>query len=71
VKFSCHDREGCRSSAEAMDGIREGESSTRCRVHRGQGGAGGRMVSVSNEQRSRCHSKENQELCHIKEVVER
>jgi hypothetical protein len=29
------------------------------------------MVSPSNEQRSRCHGKENQDLCQINEVVER
>jgi len=28
------------------------------------------MVSGSNEQCSRCHGKENQDLCQIKEVVE-
>jgi hypothetical protein len=71
VKFGCNDGEGRGSSGEAMDGISEGESSPRCRVHRGRGGAGGRMVSASNEQRSRRYAKENENLCQVKELVER
>ena len=71
VEFSGDDGEGRRSSGEAMEGISEGEGSTRCRVHRGRGGAGGRMVSGSNEQRFRHHGEENQDLCQVKEVVER
>jgi len=54
-----------------MDGIREVESSIRCRVHSGKGGAGGCRVSGSNEHCSRCHSKENQDFHLITEVVER
>ena len=53
-----------------MDGTGEGENSTRCGVHIGRGGAGGRMVSRRNEQCSRRHGKENQDLCQVKEVVE-
>jgi len=71
VEFGCSDRERRGSSGEAMGGTSEGESAIRCRVHSGRGGAGGRMVSGSNEQRSRRHSKENQDSCQIKEMVER
>ena len=53
-----------------MEGTIKGESSPRHRMHRGQGGAGDRMVSGNNEHQSRCHSKEHQHLRQIKEVVE-
>jgi len=71
VEFTGNDGEGRRSSREALNGTSEEESSTRCSVHRGRGGAGGRMISGSNEQRSRPHGKANQGMCQVKEVVER
>ena len=70
-EIGCNDTGRCGSSGEAMYGMSEGESSTRCRVDRGRGGAGGRMVSGANEQRTGHHEKENQHLCQIKQVVER
>jgi len=54
-----------------MEGIIEGEGSPGGRVHSRRGGARGRMVSGSNEQRPQRHSKEDQNLRQIKEVVER
>jgi len=53
-----------------MYGTRERESSTRGRVHKERGGAGGRMGSGSNELRSRHHGRENCDLCLIKGVLE-
>jgi len=70
VEFSCNDGAGLGGSREVMEGASEGESPPECRVHRRQGGTGGRMVSRGNEQRSQLHSKEDQDLCQIKEVVE-
>jgi len=70
VELSCNDGEGLGNSREAMDGLSEGEGSPGCRVHRARGGAGGRMVSASNPQRSQRHSKGDQDLCQIQEVVE-
>lgn len=70
VEFGTHDREGRGSSQEAMGGISEGQSSTRCRVDDGRDRAAGRMVSGSNEQHSRCHGKVTQVLCQAKLVVE-
>ena len=70
MEFCSDDRERHGSSIEDIEGIGEGEGSTTCRVHAGRGGAGGRMVSESNEQRSRCHSEEHHDLCQVKEVVE-
>jgi len=52
VKLRGNDGQGPGRSGEAMDRITEGESSTRCRVHTGSGGAGCHMVSGSDEQRS-------------------
>jgi hypothetical protein len=71
VEFGCNDGERHGSSGKAMDGISKGESSMRSRVHTGRGGAGGHIVSGSNEQRSRRHGKDSQDLGEIKDVVER
>jgi hypothetical protein len=53
-----------------MDGCSVGEGSSGYRVHRELGEAGGHMMSGSNEQRSQRHSKLDQDLRKIKEVVE-
>jgi len=70
VEFGDYDRERRGSSGEAIDSSWAGETSTRPRVHREHGGAGGRMVSGRNEQRSRHHSKDIQDLCQITGVLE-
>jgi len=71
VEFSGNDGEGRGDSREAVNCMSEGKSSPGCRVYRRRGGAGGRMVLETNVHRSRCHGKGNQDLCQIKEVVER
>ena len=70
MEFSCDDGEGDRVSGEAMDGSSEEKSATRHTVQRRQRGAGGRMVSGSNEQRSQHHGKDDQDLCKVTEAVE-
>jgi len=54
-----------------MGGTSQKKSSIRCRVLSGRGAAGGRRVSGSNEQHPRRHSKDNQELCQIRETMQR
>ena len=70
MELGCNDGEGLGSSREVMEGICEGEGSPGCRVHRRRGGARGRMVSGSNEQRCQRHSKEDQNLRQINGEVE-
>jgi len=50
VKFSCNDGTGWEGRWEAMDATSDGESSARCKVHRGRDGAVGRMVAGFNQQ---------------------
>jgi len=45
-----------------MDGTCKRDSSPGCRIHRRQGGTGGRMVSECNEQYFQYHGKEDQGL---------
>jgi len=70
VELSGNDGAGLGGSGEVIDGTSEGKSSPECRVHRRQGVTGGRMVSRSNEQHSRLHSREDQDLREINQVVE-
>jgi len=52
VGFGYLDREQLGGHGEALEGTVEGATSIRKKVYRGSGGAGDRMVSQSNKQRS-------------------
>ena len=70
MEGSCNDGGGGEGSREAIDQACKVEGKSGCRMHIRLGGARGHMMSGCHGQHSQCHTKKDQDLCQINEVVE-